>query len=303
MPKNAFLPLATLLAIFTLAVHLYPSVAELKAAATVIPDTSTIVATKQIAGPRPHQVRQRPVTTSSRSSSSSTVAEVPSPTPVLVLEIPEKPLLEKILDASGVKDEQRTIVATVLSQLKPACLEKLQTFAILYDNPESRGLAGKGVILVSGNVGDQELAGLLLHEGLGHFRDITCITGLPESGASAFTDGDDAIYNDDPSAYFYRLSWENVKTRRRDAEREDFVTGYAYQGDNFEDLAESVTYYMTQEKKFRARAADNAVLAQKLLWLETYMPKTKDIAESDAEWNEEIAWDATKLPFTWVRND
>lgn len=279
MPKNAFLSLATVLTLFTLAVHLSHSVAELKAAANAIP-AAAVTAPRQIVGPRPHQIRQGPT---------------------LILKIPEpKPILENILDTSGVRDHQRPLVASILGLLDPACLGKLQTFAVLYDSPKRRGLAGRGVILVSGEVPDQELTGLLLHEGLGHFRDITCVDGTPESGASAFRDGSDVIYNDDPSVAFYRLSWMNEKMRRSDAKREDFVTGYAFAGDNFEDLAESVTYYVTQEKTFRIRAASNPVLAQKLAWIETHMPKTKTIVESEGSWDGQIAWDATKLGFNFV---
>lgn len=197
---------------------------------------------------------------------------------------------------------QRALVGGIMGMLDDACLEKLETFVVMYDSRKRRGLAGKGVILIRGDVPDKELAGLLIHEGLGHFRDITCITGTEESGASAFRDGDDAIYNDDPSVAFYGISWVDGKTRKTGAKREDFVTGYAYEGDNFEDLAESVTYYMTREGDFRLRAASNAILARKLVWLETHMPKTRSVAESGRpSWDGIIAWDATKLAFTWAR--
>ena len=212
-----------------------------------------------------------------------------------------RPLVENILDASGVRSSQRALVGSVLDLLDDACLRKLKTFSVLYDNPQHRGLAGKGVILVSGNVPDRELVGLLLHEGLGHYRDITCLTGTPQSGASAFKDGGDPIWNDDPSVSFYALSWESEKIRRADARREDFVTGYAYEGDNFEDLAESITYYNTHEQTFRLRAKSNPILAQKLAWLETHMPKTAPIASTeDSAWDGTIAWDATKLSFHWA---
>lgn len=221
----------------------------------------------------------------------------------MVLEVEQpKSILEKILDTSGVINGQRALVGDIIGMLDDACLEKLETFAVMYDSRKRRGLAGKGVILIRGDVPDKELAGLLIHEGLGHFRDITCITGTGESGVSAFRDGDDAIYNDDPSVAFYGISWADGKTRKIGAKREDFVTGYAYEGDNFEDLAESVTYYMTREGDFRLRAASNAVLARKLAWLETHMPKTRNVAESSRPaWDGIIAWDATKLGFTWAR--
>ena len=190
---------------------------------------------------------------------------------------------------------------SVLGLLTPSCQDKLESFSVLYDHPKHRGLAGRGVVLLSGTVPDTEFLGLLQHEALGHFRDITCVTGTEQSGASAFRDGQEPVWNDDPSAAFYRISWTNEKTVRSTARPEDFVTGYARKGDSFEDLAESVTYYVSQENAFRLRARSNPVLARKLKWLETHMPKPGRIAEGEA-WNGEIAWDATKLAFTWLGN-
>ncbi len=255
-----------------------------------------------IYGPRRHQVRVRPVkeTVMATPVNDGLSRAVPRDEQPLLMEIPAtKTRLQTILDQSGIHEAQRPLAEAVLSLLDPACLEKLQTFSVLYDNPKHRGLAGRGVILVSGTVPDQEFIGLLMHEGLGHFRDITCLTGDEKSGASAFRDGEDVIYNDDPSVEFYKISWENDKTRKSTAVRRQFVTGYAYQADNFEDLAESVTYYMTQEHAFRVRAEKSSILAKKLAWLEKYMPKKDAVAEG-TPWDGKIAWDATKLGFQWI---
>jgi hypothetical protein len=204
-------------------------------------------------------------------------------------------------EQSGASAHQQQLVLDVLGLLDPACQEKLETFSVQYNDPAHRGLAGRGVIIVSGSVADAEFIGLLLHEGLGHFRDLTCVNGNERSGKSAFTDGGDPIWSDDPSVYFYGISWANEKKRKTDAVPADFVTGYAYQADNFEDLAESVTYYITQEDAFRERAKTNTALAKKLSWLETYMPKGKRLADGDT-WNGRIPWDATKLAFEWTNN-
>ncbi len=302
MQKNALQPLALLLIvmIFSVALYLYPSVAQLRAAARAqqtAPQTTSekIVSARVIYGPRRHQVRQRPVTetVTTPAADVGVVREQP------LLDVPTpKSRLQTLLDESGARAAQRPLAEAVLSLLDPACLEKLQTFSVLYDNPKHRGLAGRGVILVSGTVPDQEFIGLLMHEGLGHFRDITCLTGDEKSGVSAFRDGDDLLYNDDPSVEFYRISWESEKKRKPTAARRQFVTGYAYESDNFEDLAESVTYFVTQEQSFRLRAASNPVLAKKLQWLETYMPKKSSVAEGNS-WDGKIAWDATKLSFVW----
>lgn len=208
-------------------------------------------------------------------------------------------VLDRVLNATSMEERHRRMAHEIFGMMPRSCIEKLQTFNVLYDNPKQRGLAGYGVVLVSGNVPDNEFRGLLMHEGLGHFQEITCLAGNKKSGASAFRDGDQPVWNDDPSTRFYAVSWTNEHERKPGAGKEDFVTGYAYKGDSFEDLAESVTYYMTQKDAFRERAATNAALAAKFAWIETHMPTLAPMAKGE-RWNGTIAWDATKLAFEWT---
>ena len=264
-----------------------------------------VVHARQITGPRRHNVRSRPIEVTAIPMSEpvpmpavQTVTQPPAPV-LFIVPAEKKTHLEQLLDQSGIDPHKRPIAQAVLGLIDQACIEKLQTFSVLYNHPKHRGLAGRGVILLTGTVPDAEFIGLLMHEALGHFRDLTCLSGNPASGASAFRDSGEEIFNDDPSIAFYSLSWVNERQRKVDAKPEDFVTGYAHDADNFEDAAESVTYYMTQEKAFRERAAQNPILAEKLAWVEKYLPKPRSVAEGDA-WDGKIAWDATKLPFTWV---
>ncbi len=308
--KKALGSLSLAFGVIALAVHLPGSVAELRGAARVSAALQASSRAAAVYGPRrPSSASQTaarrplPVTIDIQREINAFVATAPTAPVILPVEPqrraePVTPHLEEKLRESGANPHHRDIARRVLGMLDPACQEKLETLNILYGKPKHRGLAGRGVILVSGMVPDDEFIGLLLHEGFGHFRDITCLTGNPESGPSEFRDGGDEIWNDDASVFFYRLSWSNDRERKEDARREDFVTGYAYDADNFEDLAESVTYYMTQEQSFRERAAANPILAQKLAWLETYVPKQRNVAEG-REWNGLIPWDATKLAFRW----
>ena len=286
-----------ILALFSLALFLLGSVAEVRGAASgVVHDSPQELPARMLTGPRRHNIRRaQPVAI-------PVIADAPArevKPPVVIDLVPQQSTLERILDRSGVDAKKRSLAAAVLGLLEPACLEQLRTFAVLYNHPQHRGLAGKGVILISGTVPDQEFIGLMMHEGLGHYRDITCLTGTPASGVSEFRDGDAAVYNDDPSVAFYRISWLSEKLRRPDAAKSDFVTGYAYEGDNFEDLAESVAYYMTQETAFRERASKNPVLGEKLAWLQKYMPKKTNIA-AGPKWDGAIVWDATKMGFEWT---
>lgn len=209
--------------------------------------------------------------------------------------------LDRMIAGSGMTDRHRTLARRVLGMLPHSCQEKLETFTVLYNNPKHRGLAGRGVIIVSGNVPDTEFVGLLMHEGLGHFHDITCVTGTGRSGTSAFRDGDTPVWNDDPSVAFYNISWVNTHKRRTNARPEDFVTGYAYAGDAFEDLAETATFFASQEKLLRLRAEQSSVLARKLAWMERNMPHIRNVADGGPT-DGDIPWDATKLAFTWTDN-
>jgi hypothetical protein len=132
--------------------------------------------------------------------------------------------------------------------------------------------------------------------------DLGCLQGTAHSGTSAFSDGSQPIYVDDPSVQFYSISWVSSKMRKQDSRTGDFVTGYAHDGDAFEDEAESVTFYILHREEFRRMAAANPVLAAKLRWIETFaFPHAENVALSDYHWRATtIPWDATKLPYTWI---
>lgn len=179
------------------------------------------------------------------------------------------------------------------------CHSTLKNFYVRYDTSGQRGVAGKESIVLDGStIDDSEFRTLFVHE-FGHVLDLGCLQGTPETGESEFKDGNDIMWNDDPSLVFYRISWRLHNVQKADAKPEDFVTGYA-SWDIFEDIAESLTYYVFQREAFRERAETNAVIAKKLAWIETYVfPGGKTIAEGRHQWTGEAPWDSTKLPYTW----
>jgi hypothetical protein len=247
--------------------------------------------------------------TSPRTNILATPPRIPSSwegsIPTLVLrEKPKAPVASlpigdglKAVDEAVMTDRHRQLAKTVLGMLPRDCQEKLFSFSVLYDNPKHRGLAGKGVIILAGNVPDNEFIGLLLHEGLGHFADLTCFNGNAVSGNSPFIDAGEVMFNDDPSVAFYSLSWSTEKTRTPDSRVQDFVSGYAL-SDTYEDFAESVAYYFLQEEAFAERARTNPVLAGKLAWLRAHYPKN-GIAITGSAWDGKIPWDATKVAYDW----
>ncbi len=201
------------------------------------------------------------------------------------------------LKKTPLNDRHRALAKMVLGQLPRNCQAKLTSFSVLYDNPKHRGLAGKGVIILSGNVPDNEFIGLLIHEGLGHFADLTCFEGNARAGNSPFIDGGVPMKNDDASVAFYSISWTDAETKRPGADDTDFVSGYA-KTDVYEDFAESVAYYELNEEAFNERASKNNVLAKKLAWLRTYYPKN-GLRITGAPWNGQIPWDATKVEYVF----
>jgi hypothetical protein len=208
------------------------------------------------------------------SSESSVSADSSHKGPYLVA-LPSTPAIPidplSAIEKGDILPKHRAISREVLSILPPSCQQKLRQYYVLYDQPKHRGLAGDGVIIMNGTLSDAEFKELLSHEGLGHFWDISCLKGTSTSGASAFRDGNTPLWNNDPSVSFYSLSWQNSSTKKSDAKSEDFVTAYA-KTDPFEDLAESVSMYMTDKTGFEKKAEKSEVLQEKLEWVAKYFP-------------------------------
>jgi hypothetical protein len=211
------------------------------------------------------------------------------------------PLLAQIDTVEGIRDDQRQALKELIGFLPAACSEKIRTLTIRYDHPASRGLAGKDTVIVSGNVSIAEFRALLAHEMFGHLVDLGCLTGTAASGDSVFPDGNTPTYADDPSVLFYQISWSSPKTLRADATARDFVSGYAFKADVFEDEAETVAFYFLHKAEFERMARANPALARKLQWVETYVfPNVESYAWSDYRWRASaIPWDVTKLPYEW----
>lgn len=212
---------------------------------------------------------------------------------------PDRKNLLAVVDQPDIQERHKIIADEVLRMLPQTCVGRLTNFYVRYDKPERRGLAGKSTIIVDGTLPDEEFRAVLIHEALGHVFDLGCLEGSPGAGTSVFRDGDEPIFRDDASVSFYRISWADSGHQRAGALPEDFVSGYAA-SDPFEDLAESVIYYVLQHESFTQRAAQNRTLATKLKWLENFLPvQPQRVAEAGAAWNGIVPWDATKLAYIW----
>lgn len=207
------------------------------------------------------------------------------------------PLLP-VVDQTDIRRPHRIIADQVLRALQSPCTENLKHFYVRYDRMERRGLASSHTIILDGNVPDNEFRTLLVHE-FAHTMDLGCMKGTAASGPSDFRDGDEVIFRNDPSVLFYGISWQNEETQLSGTRGADFASGYAA-SDPFEDLAESVTYFVFQNNAFRLRAEHSPALAAKFAWIEQYLfLKSVNIATGNHRWNGNVPWDSTKLPYTW----
>lgn len=239
---------------------------------------------------RPKSLRKAPV-------GSSLAGKTP---PVRIAQAPV-PAIDPLaaIEQPDIRAHHKDIARRILSRLPAECQEKLENFYVVYNDPAHRGLAGRGTIILNGSLDDRGFIGQLLHEGLGHFWDLTCTSGIAQSGQSNFKDGGTPVYNDDPSASFYAISWINETERKPTAKKTDFASGYAFSSDPFEDLAEAVTYYILQPEAFQSRAARNIAMAQKYAWLKENFPVQQKMSKG-AQWTGSVAWDASKVPYTWL---
>ncbi|MEK7219026.1 MAG: hypothetical protein AAB728_06210 [Patescibacteria group bacterium] len=220
---------------------------------------------------------------------------------IVTLETPEPATATVTTKDGGIHPLHARAIAEVESLLPAVCASRPRNVFVRYDKPEKRGLGGKTSVIVSGNLPLPEFRAVLVHEMLGHVNDLGCLEGTPKSGASAFRDGNEVIFNDDPSVVFYSISWASATERKKGGRDEDFVSGYA-RADAFEDAAETIAFTVLHREEFKRRAQGNPVLSQKLAWVETYaLPSAQSYALSTYVWDpREIPWDITMLPYVWI---
>jgi hypothetical protein len=204
-----------------------------------------------------------------------------------------------VLDQPNIEMNHKLIANDVLMALPETCRNTLKKFYVRYEKPEHRGLAGKSVMILDGTVPDTEFRALFVHES-GHNWDLGCLTGTKDSGKSAFSDGDEAIYKNDPSLGFYQISWLTSEVQRSSTRTEDFVSGYASYN-IFEDFAESFAYFVLQNDQFAARALENDALARKYVFIRDtiFNGQIPRLATGKSIFKGKAPWDVTKLQYTW----
>ena len=143
-------------------------------------------------------------------------------------------------------------------------------------------MSGKSIRLSPSVAKEAEFIQLLVHE-VAHYIDIYSLTSLGK--------------NSDPSSYFYEISWEGSKTKKSNETIASFISGYAATN-QWEDFAESFTFYVFHNDEFAERAMKNESLRRKYLFLSTYVFSEGTFLNTDFGIGKvpSYIWDTTKVP-------
>lgn len=192
----------------------------------------------------------------------------------------------------------KALAYKTLKSLPQEPVKYLKNLTLYFSDEGRRGLGGGStIILRCQNVTDEEFVGVFTHE-MGHIQDTGIMQGNMWSGESHFKDGNNPVYQNDPSVRFYELSFKNEKTLKENTSELDFVSGYAM-SDPYEDFAESYAYYILHGTEFKKLAKSSKILAQKYTFLKNEVFKGKEYT-SGYESKAKILtrnYDVTVLPY------
>ncbi len=203
-----------------------------------------------------------------------------------------------VVDQPDIEEDDRILLDKIFRALPALCRENLEHVIVRYDPSAERGQATATAMLLRGPLWNlsakkkMEMTGVIAHE-CGHIMSLKALAGSKRDGVSLFPDGNIPTYNG-AATRFYAISWKSSEVMRQDAKSTDFVSGYAKQNP-FEDVAESIAYFILHEQAFRERAATNDVLAEKLAWVEKHIGGTEFTPPPSTSWDGRIPWDVTKL--------
>lgn len=150
---------------------------------------------------------------------------------------------------------------------------------------EPRGkMTGKKITLSSTILKESEFVQLLLHE-IGHYVDIYMLINT--------------AYHDDSSSQFYTISWKNKNTKKPNETIQSFISWYAATN-QYEDFAESFTFYMFHNREFADRALRNESLRQKYIFFAENVFMQGEFSDTDFRTGNipSYFWDTTKIPIS-----
>jgi len=197
-----------------------------------------------------------------------------------------------------VDTDKKEEIITVLKKLPESHTESLKNLILDYNPDAHRGLGGKSMIILRAvNMDAEEFFGVMIHE-IGHNVDLGALSETDKVAESEFKDGEKAIYESDPSLGFYRISWANDQTRKKEMSNLDFVSGYAMT-DPFEDFAESYVYYVLHNKDFKSKTQTSEAILKKYQFMknEVFNGVEFDTGDYLTDSLNDRPWDITVLPY------
>lgn len=175
--------------------------------------------------------------------------------------------------------------------------QQLRELTLFYSNEGRRGLGGgSSIVLRCTNVTDKELTSVLTHE-IAHLVDASLFVGTLDV-PSGFYDFGVPVMQDDPSLFFYRISWDTDTSLRWGVTKNNFVSLYAMT-DPFEDFAETYTFFRWHGPEFRVLRQTDSVLAEKYDFMKNYVFSGREYGDLDyfPKINaRERSYDVTVLP-------
>lgn len=144
-------------------------------------------------------------------------------------------------------------------------LDYMDNVLIKYENTRSRGYSSRNQIVLNTRpiASYTEFGQVFVHE-LWHFLDFRYLNGSDDIPRhKTFTEFGRVVFPiDDPSLVFYGLSRQDEHTRKKWASYVDFVSGYGM-SDPFEDLAETMNFYINYNQIFIELAKQSDILLAK----------------------------------------
>ena len=172
-------------------------------------------------------------------------------------------------------------------------LDGFEFVSIHDDSTLRRGLSNGPQVYMLCMQDTEEFSNVLVHE-LGHTIDLMHMEGSDLYGRSSFMDFDDPVWSNDPSVKFYNISWVNESEIKSEANRRDFVSGYAMT-DPFEDFAETFAMYVEYGEIFRflIENEENSLLKDKYFFMKYVVFEGEEFGL-----DKEISLDAIKYFWT-----
>jgi len=201
--------------------------------------------------------------------------------------------------AGELSSDKKIEILSVLEKLPKEQISTLKNIILDYNPKAHRGLGGKGIIIVRAvDMESEEFYGVMVHE-VGHNVDLGYLSESSKAKASEFSDNKKPIYETDPSLPFYRICWDNEKTRKKSAANQDFVSGYAM-SDPFEDFAESYVYFVLHNKDFKSKTQNSEKLLAKYNYMKNTVFGGKEFSTGEylTENLTRQPWDITVLPYS-----